>query len=118
MSDTPETDKLITDWIQGDSREIPDFVLLARRLERERNAARQLAIAFHRDQVELLLKLKAKDQLSYALANALKERDEARAQNAKLCIIVEKIIPDIAAISGMKALKLIAELNQLKEGAK
>jgi hypothetical protein len=124
MSDTPETDKLITDWIQGDSREIPDFVLLARRLERERDeaihgscvnynftqdarrerdearaeladwqdsaknvrkeyddeqhcscvpilrkllkdaererdAARQLAIAFHRDQVELLLKLKA-----------------------------------------------------------
>jgi hypothetical protein len=39
MSDTPETDKLITDWIQGDSREIPDFVLLARRLERERNEA-------------------------------------------------------------------------------
>jgi hypothetical protein len=40
MSDTPETDKLITDWIQGDSREIPDFVLLARRLERERDEAR------------------------------------------------------------------------------
>ena len=124
MSDTPETDKLLADWLKGRSEKIPDFAALARRLERERDeaihgscvnynftqdarrerdearaeladwqdsaknvrkeyddeqhcscvpilrkllkdaererdAARQLAIAFHRDQVELLLKLKA-----------------------------------------------------------
>ena len=39
MSDTPETDKLITDWIQGITKDLPNFVELARRLERERDEA-------------------------------------------------------------------------------
>lgn len=41
MSDrpTPETDKLITDWIQGVTNELPNFVETARKLERERDEA-------------------------------------------------------------------------------
>jgi hypothetical protein len=46
MSDTPETNKLLADWLKGRSEKIPDFAALARRLERERDAAR--------DQVEEL----------------------------------------------------------------
>jgi hypothetical protein len=38
---------------------VPILRKLLKDAERERDAARQLAIAFHRDQVELLLKLKA-----------------------------------------------------------
>ena len=39
MSDTPETDKLLADWLKGRSEKIPDFAELARRLERERDKA-------------------------------------------------------------------------------
>jgi hypothetical protein len=42
MSDTPETDKLLADWMKGRSEKIPDFAALARRLERERDEARFL----------------------------------------------------------------------------
>lgn len=44
MSDrpTPETDKLITDWIQGVTNELPNFVETARKLERERDEALDL----------------------------------------------------------------------------
>jgi hypothetical protein len=38
-SDTPETDKLITDWLQGTTKDLPNFVEVARRLERERDTA-------------------------------------------------------------------------------
>jgi len=41
--ETPETDKLITDWMQGITRDLPDFVGVARKLERERNEARKEA---------------------------------------------------------------------------
>ena len=40
MSDTPETDKLLTDWMQGVTKDLPNFVEIARRLERERDEAR------------------------------------------------------------------------------
>ena len=43
MSKTPETDKLLADWLKGRSEKIPDFAALARRLERERDEARELA---------------------------------------------------------------------------
>ncbi len=60
MTDTPETDAAVIaaggDWS-------PVLRAVAQRLERERNGARELAEAFHRDQVTLLL-----------------ERDEARAE--------------------------------------
>jgi hypothetical protein len=38
MSGTPETDKLMTDWVQGATKELPNFVEVARKLERERDA--------------------------------------------------------------------------------
>jgi hypothetical protein len=41
MSATPETDKLLADWLKGRSEKIPDFAALARRLERERDEARE-----------------------------------------------------------------------------
>lgn len=41
MSDTPETDKLLTDWMQGVTKDLPNFVEIARRLERERDEARE-----------------------------------------------------------------------------
>lgn len=68
MSDrpTPETDKIIPDWIQGVTKELPNFVEIARKLERERDVARELAQAFHKDQVTLL-----------------RQRDEARADLAE-----------------------------------
>ena len=43
MSDTPETDKLLADWLKGRSEKIPDFAALARRLERERDEVREEA---------------------------------------------------------------------------
>ena len=52
MTDTPETDAAVIaaggDWS-------PVLRAVAQRLERERNGARELAEAFHRDQVTLLL---------------------------------------------------------------
>ena len=41
MSDTPETDKIITDWRQGVTKDLPNFVDIARKLERERDEARE-----------------------------------------------------------------------------
>jgi hypothetical protein len=43
MSDTPETDKLLTDWMQGVTKDLPNFVEIARRLERERDEWRKCA---------------------------------------------------------------------------
>jgi hypothetical protein len=52
VTDTPETDAAVIaaggDWS-------PVLRAVAQRLERERNGARELAEAFHRDQVTLLL---------------------------------------------------------------
>jgi len=64
MSDTPETDAFMTRirGIDGDKHWVPADT--AKRLERERNAARELAEAFHRDQVTLLLE---RDRLDKAL---------------------------------------------------
>ncbi len=88
MSDTPETDAAIVaaggDWS-------PVLRAVAQRLERERNGARELAEAFHRDQVTLLLErdearkafVIATDQMVIAqgkVREANKERDEARAE--------------------------------------
>jgi LPS sulfotransferase NodH len=47
-----------------------------------------------------------------------RERDEARQQNAKLRAVAERAIEDIAPFNGMKALKLIFELEELKEASK
>ena len=41
MSDTPETDKIIADWMQGVTKDLPNFVDIARKLERERDEARE-----------------------------------------------------------------------------
>ena len=61
MSDTPETDAAVEasggDWS-------PVLRAVAQRLERERDAALELAEAFHRDQVTLLLE---RDRLDRAL---------------------------------------------------
>lgn len=64
---TPETDKIIPDWMQGVTKELPNFVEIARKLERERD--------------ELLAYL---DAAHYATCNAelRKERDEAMAKYA------------------------------------
>ena len=43
MSDTPETDKLLTDWMRGVTKDLPNFVEISRRLERERDEAREIA---------------------------------------------------------------------------
>lgn len=60
MSDTPETDKLISDWYCNLTG-LPNFVDIARKLERERGEANT--------------KLQ---EVSSKLAEALRERDEAR----------------------------------------
>lgn len=64
MSDTPETDAAER-MAYGQEYMVPTEV--ARKLERERNGARELAQALHNDQVTLLL-----------------ERDKARERAAKL----------------------------------
>jgi hypothetical protein len=46
MSDTPETDKLLTDWMQGVTKDLPNFVEFARKLERERDEAREEIIGW------------------------------------------------------------------------
>ena len=93
MTDTPETDAAVIaaggDWS-------PVLRAVAQRLERERNGARELAEAFHRDHVTLLLerdearaerdilRLDAQseaehhDRMVGELEKAYKERDEAR----------------------------------------
>jgi len=43
MNDTPETDKLLTDWMQGVTKDLPNFVEIARRLERERDEVYKIA---------------------------------------------------------------------------
>jgi hypothetical protein len=57
-----------------------------------------------------------KDQLAHALANALRERDEAREENAKLRDIAERAIVVVFHKTTEDILR--AELDQLKEGAK
>ncbi len=71
MSDrpTPETDILITDWMQGVTKDLPNFVEIARQLEQERDEAREAFVI-------------ATDQMVIAqgkVREANKERDEARA---------------------------------------
>jgi hypothetical protein len=66
MSDTPETDAAQHEGLLR-TNPIPMQVVtanFARKLERERNAARELAEEFHRDQVTLLLE---RDRLDKAL---------------------------------------------------
>jgi hypothetical protein len=112
MSDTPETDKLITDWIQGDSREIPDFVLLARRLERERDEARE-DLEFRRGLYKV--------QEQY-LETARRERDEAREQIKELIYIGERAIAladiDFENDKFGVVSELRDDLKKIKEGAK
>jgi len=47
-SDTPETDKMMADWIQGIAQEIPNFVEASRRFERERDEERDTLTQIHR----------------------------------------------------------------------
>ena len=89
MSDTPETDKLITDWIQGASRKIPDYVELARRLERERDEAQESLKHITEYGTE---EINAAVDLRQKLAQALVERDEAREQNDKLRDIADRAL--------------------------
>jgi len=55
MSDTPETDHLENSLGPASEQSHPALWLCARRLERERDAARALAAAFHEDQTRLLM---------------------------------------------------------------
>lgn len=41
FSPASETDKLITDWIQGLTKELPNFVYIARLMEQERDKYRE-----------------------------------------------------------------------------
>ncbi len=126
MSDTPETDALTSVGLENADREcVPaDF---ARKLERERDEARELlANALVRGDLALSETKKAKEELFWSdyqdKREMQRERDEAREQNAKLRDIAEMAIKAISSSEygefSYTSAVLRAELDQLKEGAK
>jgi hypothetical protein len=89
----------------------------ARRLERERNEARE---KIKQQKLEIV---RLNGATSHAggtpLKIALRERDEAREQNAKLREIAERAIEEMESGDPVGTSDVYrAELNQLKEGAK
>jgi 5S rRNA maturation endonuclease (ribonuclease M5) len=80
VTDTPETDAAVIaaggDWS-------PVLRAVAQRLERERNGARELAEAFHRDQVALLLE---RDEANEELHKQLVRYDELFAEAEQIRI--------------------------------
>ena len=94
MSDTPETDKLMTDWVQGATKELPNFVEVARKLERERDEAREAirALAEHGES---------------EIQRITKERDEALNESLEQARLL--------GISGEWGCRLIAERDEARE---
>jgi len=124
MSDTPETDARTYIPLIGASTVPSEF---ARKLERERDEARELlAKALVRGDLALAETKKAKEELFWSdyqdKREMLRERDEAREQNAKLQDIAERAIklipPEIYGEHSYAKGILSAELEQIKEGAK
>jgi hypothetical protein len=145
MSDTPETDAAEWSWYEDCTPENEMIVpsKFARKLERERDEARELHRNALREreatekEVDATLERAQKaererdeareafaiatDQMVIAqgkLREANKERDEAREQNAKLRDIAERAIDDLRWFYESKADGIILELDQLKEGEK
>lgn len=81
MNDTPETDKFLTDWMQGVTRDLPNFVEIARQLERERDEARE---EFHKASVE-----------ANALATSIQKAEYSDAKEFELLGSVAGVISQI-----------------------
>ena len=109
MSDTPETDAAWHEYISPPyTYGAGDLCILAERLERERDEA-------------IRQRNETNESSKYAVDYAMRERDEAREQNAKLRDIADRAITAVALWAGSRtnsASELRAELDQLKEGAK
>ena len=103
MSDTPETDALI---LLKDGFGVTDYELRqhSRRLERERDEAREKA-------QRLRVQLNHYTQANEMAEQAFRERDEAHK-------IAERAIDDLAWFNESNAQVLSNELGQLTEGAK
>ena len=142
MSDTPETDKLISDWYCNLTG-LPNFVDIARKFERERDEARELlAKALVRGDLALAETKKANEKLFWSdyqdkremqrerdfalgeLGATIVERDKTRKKNAKLRDLAERAVERIEQENwGITEVadfwkQLRTELDRLKEGAK
>jgi uncharacterized protein (DUF3084 family) len=112
-SQTPETDKEISVGLENADRECVS-VEFARRIERERDEARE----------EMADALQEVDLRLLDLERMKQERDRARQKNSKLRYIAERaqticqrlVSPQYADAGAVKQLR--AELDQLKGGAK
>lgn len=118
MNDTPETDAAEMPIDRVDTiASRPCCVVtadFARKLERERDKARNLVQSG----------IRARASLNEALDKTLHDLREQREQNAKLCDIAERAIGRVEnECWGIKAIpdfwaELRAELDKIKEGAK
>ena len=119
---TPETDAFILS--QDYSPTGHQWRNFTRQLERERDEAREKLADWENSAAHVEADYPDEKHcacvpvLRKLLADARKERDEVREQNAKLRDIAERVVDDLRWFYEGKSDSLVNELNKLKEGAK
>jgi hypothetical protein len=123
--DTPETDEMIFKWIYCGSLDISNFVEFSRRLERERDEAREALAEEKSNHDKTFLQLKRAEGKVFL---NVERAEKLESENAKLRDIAERAIklltnppalsvfPTLAIHNKEYGEHLRAELDQLTEG--